>query len=80
MSFISLSLSLYSMFRVLYIFVSLCYVLRSCVHSKALITHNIFAHNIATKVSSNKNLMYLVFSFDKSLPWPIDIHSPKISV
>jgi len=32
-----------------------------------------------TKVSSYKNLVYPVLSFDKSLPWPIDIHGPEIS-
>jgi len=26
-----------------------------------------------------KNLVYLVLCFDKSLPWPIDIHGPKMS-
>ncbi len=31
-----------------------------------------------TKVSFYKNLVYLVLWFDKSLPWPIDIHVPKI--
>jgi len=31
-----------------------------------------------TKVSSYKNFVYLVLWFDKSLPWPIDIHGPKI--
>jgi len=32
-----------------------------------------------TKVSSYQNLVYLVLWFDESLPWPIDIHGPKIS-
>jgi len=32
-----------------------------------------------TKVRSYKNLVYLVLWFDKSLPWPVDIHGPKIS-
>ncbi len=30
-----------------------------------------------TKVSSCKNLVYLVLLFYKSLPWPIDIYGPK---
>jgi len=34
---------------------------------------------LKTKVSSEKNVVYLELIFVKSLPWPLDIHGIKLS-